>query len=304
MQQKQAELNPFHYSLTSNKHLYPSSSSLLKWTTNQSRWLYSIIDWLSAHISVTRRHKWSNATRISQDHSVPAFSHTQQTRLPQLVLVDRMEEEQVTVTLFHYSLTFSAHVGVSSPRIIECNTNEPSWLRSIIHSLPTNTSAPARPRWSSERGTSHGDCVRLFTHFQRTRRSHLFIATLECNRNKSTWLCSIIHSLQSDMFAATFSLMFEGYQRKPQSSCVIIHASLVHIWTAALNRCSGVIRMVLLDGIQLFTHSERHSHLEARVGDRVLLEQIQVILFKYSLTSERHVHHSSSLMLEWYTNKS
>ena len=322
----------FHYSRTCNKHLYSSSSSLIKWKRNKPRWVCSVIHSLSSHWVVSARHQWSNAIGISQVDSVQLFTHFQQTPRPHLLLIAQVAEEQVTVLIFSYLLTFSAHVGPSFSSIIECNRNKPSWLRSIINSLPTNTSTfpcrrssqclkhmlrflcsnihspptitptPACPRWASGRGTSHGESVLLFIHFQRTRRCQLVINdhmqqeqtekilfdySLTLNKylyptssssttwknNKSMWLCSIIQSEPTN--TSTCPCHRSSHWKRNESRWL---GSVIHSLPA--NTCTA-----------------------ACLVDTVEEGQVMGNPFRYSLSFTALGSLSSSSMTECYRNK-
>ena len=125
------------------------------WTKDQPIWFCSVIHSLLTNPSTTARPRWSSGKIMNHRKSVPLFAQFQRICRSQLTVDDRMqhewaeltpfnysltsnkqlsiqarprcsvEDEPVAVTLFRYSLTFSAHLSLSSSWMIECNRNKP-----------------------------------------------------------------------------------------------------------------------------------------------------------------------------------
>ena len=282
--------------------LYPSSSSLLKWKTNRSRWLYSVIHWLSAHTSVSARHGWSNATGTSQDHNVPLLTHLQQTPLLQLVLVDQVEEEQATVSLFCYSFTSSAHVGASLLSMITCNRNKPRKFCSIIHSHSTNTFTPPRPHRRRGKTTSQCDSVPLFSQNQQTHQRVLVIAH-RTGRGTShgDWVQLFIHFQQTHVPQLVWLIQWK--RDKSWGIRSVIHSVSLHSVVSARHRWPNAIGTSQADFVQLFTNFQQTLVPDLVLVDQVEGEQVTVALFNYSFTFSAHVGPSFSSMIEGKRNK-
>ena len=243
-----------------------------------------------------------------------------------------MEQEQVKVPLFHYSLTSIKQLNLSSSLIIECNRNQLIWVCSIIHSLPPNSSTSDRRRSSSATGTSQSGSVLLFTHSHEivlpllvlhhrvqqeqanvtrfhysltpTKQLKLFSSSfIVCNRNQLVWVCSIIHSLPRN---SSISPRPSSSSATGTSQCdsVPLFTSLPTSSSASpRRRSSSATGTCQCDSVSLFTHSHQTAQPLLVVDHRVQHEQANLVLFHYRVTSTKHLNVSLSWTIDCNRNK-